>query len=51
MKQIRKQLSEMGVDVKAECRGCMEKSQFIEERRRRRDGREQEAVPLVRRRL
>lgn len=39
MKQIRKQLSEMGVDVKAECRGCMEKSQFIEERRRRRDGR------------
>jgi len=30
MKQIRKQLSEMGVDVKAECRGCMEKSQFIE---------------------
>ena len=29
MKQIRKQLSEMGVDVKAECRGCMEKGEFI----------------------
>ena len=30
MKQIRKELTERGVDVKEECRGCMEKSQFIE---------------------
>lgn len=30
MKQIRKELAERGVDAKAECRGCMEKSQFIE---------------------
>lgn len=30
MKQIRKELKERGVDAAAECRGCMEKSQFIE---------------------
>jgi len=29
MKQIRKQLVSMGVDPAAECRGCMEKSEFI----------------------
>jgi len=30
MKQIRKELKERGVDAAQECRGCMEKSQFIE---------------------
>jgi len=30
MKQIRKELKERGVDAAAECRGCNEKSQFIE---------------------
>ena len=30
MKQIRKELKDRGVDAAAECRGCMEKSQFIE---------------------
>merc|ERR1719149_71713 len=30
MKQIRKELVSRGVDPAAECRGCMEKSQFIE---------------------
>ena len=30
MKQIRKELKERGVDAAPECRGCMEKSQFIE---------------------
>ena len=30
MKQIRKELKERGVDTAAECRGCNEKSQFIE---------------------
>ena len=30
MKQIRKELKERGVDTAQECRGCMEKSQFIE---------------------
>lgn len=30
MKQIRKELKERGVDTAVECRGCMEKSQFIE---------------------
>jgi len=30
MKQIRKQLKELGVDAAVECRGCNEKSQFIE---------------------
>ena len=29
MKKIRGELTTMGVDVKAECRGCMEKSEFI----------------------
>merc|ERR1719498_116209 len=29
MKKIRGELTSMGVDVKAECRGCMEKSEFI----------------------
>ena len=30
MKQIRKELKDRGVDAAQECRGCMEKSQFIE---------------------
>jgi len=30
MKQIRKELQERGVNAAEECRGCMEKSQFIE---------------------
>jgi len=30
MKQIKKVFKEMGIDAAAECRGCMEKSQFIE---------------------
>jgi len=30
MKQIRKELKDRGVDTAAECRGCNEKSQFIE---------------------
>mmetsp|Transcript_18444 Transcript_18444/g.47289 ORF Transcript_18444/g.47289 Transcript_18444/m.47289 type:complete len:618 (-) Transcript_18444:455-2308(-) len=30
MKQIRKELKDRGVDASQECRGCMEKSQFIE---------------------
>ena len=30
MKQIRKELKDRGVDTAQECRGCMEKSQFIE---------------------
>ena len=30
MKQIRKELKDRGVDAAAECRGCNEKSQFIE---------------------
>jgi len=30
MKQIKKAFKDMGVDASAECRGCMEKSQFIE---------------------
>jgi len=30
MKQIRKELKDRGIDAAAECRGCMEKSQFIE---------------------
>lgn len=30
MKQIRKELKERGVDAAQECKGCMEKSQFIE---------------------
>ena len=29
MKKIRGELTSMGVDVKAECKGCMEKSEFI----------------------
>eukprot|EP00908_Phaeocystis_cordata_P009716 Transcript_20509.p1 GENE.Transcript_20509~~Transcript_20509.p1 ORF type:complete len:578 (+),score=306.41 Transcript_20509:164-1897(+) len=29
MKKIRGELTSMGVDVKAECRGCMEKAEFI----------------------
>ena len=29
MKKIRGELTAMGVDHKAECRGCMEKSEFI----------------------
>jgi hypothetical protein len=28
--QIRKELKERGVDAAQECRGCMEKAQFIE---------------------
>ena len=30
MKKIRKELEALGVDAKEECRGCNEKSQFIE---------------------
>ena len=29
IKKIRNELTSMGVDVKAECKGCMEKAEFI----------------------